>query len=55
MLKTKIVYLKKNLQILFWPLFGKTHGFYFKQKNVVENKNLWFPAKQCKIRKNVNK
>ena len=34
---------------------GKTHGFYLNQKNVVKNKKLWFPAKQCKIWKNINK
>ena len=25
------------------------------KKNVVKNKKLWFPGKQCKIRKNVKK
>ena len=52
MLTSKIVHLKK---IWLWPFFGKTHGFYFNQKNVVKNKKLWFSAKQCNIRKNVKK
>ena len=44
-----------NVHVLRSPFFGKTHGFYFNQKNVVKNKKLWFPAKQWKIRKNVKK
>ena len=44
---------QKDLQILLLPFFGKAHGFYFNQKNVVKNKKLWFPTKQYKIRKNV--
>ena len=38
-------------RFVFDHFFRKTHGFYFNQNNVVKNKNLWFPAKQCKIRK----
>ena len=26
---------QKDLQILFWAFFDKTHSFYFNQKNVV--------------------
>ena len=54
MLTSKINHLKENYKFCFDHFFGKTHGFYFNQKNV-KNKKLCFPAKQCKIRKNVNK
>ena len=52
-LQSKIVNLKKIYKFGFDYFFGKTHGFYFNQKNIVKNKKLWFPAKKCKIRKNV--
>ena len=45
MLRSKIIHLKETYKFCFLPFFGKTHGFYFNQKNVVKNKKLWFSAK----------
>ena len=53
----KLCYIKKNvkkqncsfqkdLQILFWPFFDKTHGFCFNQRNVV------LKIKSCGFRSN---
>ena len=55
MLRSKIIHLKETYKFCFDHFLEKTHGFYFSQKNVVKNKKLRFPAKQCKIQKNVKK
>ena len=42
---------QKDLRILFWPFFGKTHGFCFiRQELFLQNQRIHFPAKLCDIR-----
>ena len=55
MLRSKIVHLKETYKFCFNHFLEKRTVFILIKKNVVKNKKLWFPAKQCKIRKNVNK
>ena len=51
MLKSKIIHLKETYKFCFDHFFGKMHGFYFNQKNVVKNKKLWFPANNARYEK----
>ena len=55
MFKSKIVHLKQTYKFYFNHFLEKCRIFILIKKNVVKNKKLWFSAKQCKIRKNVNK
>ena len=51
MLTSKIIHLKETYKFCSDYFFGKTHGFYFNQKNVVKNKKLWFPANNARYEK----
>ena len=53
MFKSKIVHLKQTYKFYLNHFLEKWPVFILIKKNVVKNKKLWFPAKQCKIRKNV--
>ena len=53
MLISKIIYHKETYKFCFNHFLEKSTVFILIRKNVVKNKKLWFPAKQCKIRKNV--
>ena len=55
MFKIKIFHLKQTYKFYLNHFLKKRMVFILIKKNVVKNKKLWFPAKQCKIRKNVNK
>ena len=47
---------QKNQQIVFWPFFGKSHGFCFiDQERFLQNQKNPFPPKLCEIQKNVKK
>ena len=54
MLTSKIIHLKETYKFCFDHFLEKRTVFVLIVKNVVKNKKLRFPAKQCKIRKNVN-
>ena len=51
----KIIHLKETYKFCFDYFMEKRTVFILIKKNVVKNIKLWFPAKQCKMRKNVKK
>ena len=53
MLRSKIIHLKETYKFCFDHFLEKRTVFILIKKNVVKNKKLWFPGKQCKIRKNI--
>ena len=53
MLRSKIIYLKETYKFCFDHFLEKRMVFILIKKKFVKNKKLWFPAKQCKIRKDV--
>ena len=55
MLRSKIIHLKETYKFCFGQFLEKRTVFILIKKNVVKNKKLWFPGKQCKIRKNVKR
>ena len=55
MLTSKIVHLKQVYKFYFDHFLEKCTVFVLIVKNFIKNKKFNFPAKQCKIRKNVKK
>ena len=51
MLKSKIVHLKETYKFYFDHFLEKRTVFILIKKTSLKIKKLWFPAKQCKIRK----